>query len=489
MKNLQHKMYRFIAVMLLTSAGMYAQTETKTYKESFNVNDDVVVDVNTSYADVTFDTWNKNKVEIEAIIEVEGLSKEDAAAYFKKWGFTAQGNSNKVTIKTSSGSRWGHGKDVVFVTDSDNMVFAFNDSIHMAPMPPMPPLPEMDSLIIIPPMPPMPPLPFDFDNFSFDYEAYKKEGDAYLEKWKKQFNESFDEEVKANLEEWKKEVKEHQTEWQVVRKEMVKEREQMQKEREKQRIEIRKIQKEAHKAAREAHAAARETQAKIMRWNVAPGGQSPNVFFYDSSKDDKNVKVKKTIKIKIPKGAKLKMNVRHGEVTLAENYSNINATLSYTRLHAPMVTGESSFIEASYSPLVVERWNKGELKANYAEAINLKQVKSIKLTSKSSNVVIENLTGDAIINGSFGDLSVGAVSNDFSNLNIVLDNSDAKLSLPKTAFTFYSNASNSSIKYPKSLILKVSKQYNNEVANGYFSQKNSNRTINLVANFSNVVLQ
>ncbi|QLE00444.1 hypothetical protein HX109_02290 [Galbibacter sp. BG1] len=489
MKNLQHKMYSVFVAMVLTSVWMHAQKETKTYNESFNVNSDVVLDINTSYADVEFDTWNKNKVEVEAVIEVEGLSKEEAAEYFKNWGFKAQGNSGKVTITTSKTSKWSHGNDFVFVSEMDDMVFAMPDSIQMPPMPPMPPLPEMDSIMVVPPVPPMPPLPMDFDSFTFDYEAYKKDGDAYLKEWKKKFNDSFDDEVKANLEEWKKEVKEHQEEWQVHRKEMMKDREQMQKEREKQRVEIIQIQREAQQAAREAHVAARKAQAKVIRWNVNANGQAPNVFYYKSGTADKNLKVKKTIKIKMPKGAKLKMNIRHGEVTLAENYSNINATLSYTRLHAPRVCGESSVIEASYSPVMVENWDKGELKANYVESVQLEQVKSIKLTSKSSNVIIENLIGDALINGSFGDLTIGAIANDFTNLNIVLDNSDAILSLPKTAFTFYSNASNSSVKYPKTLSLKVSKNYNNEVANGYFSQKNSNKTINLVANYSDVVLQ
>ena len=102
---------------------------------------------------------------------------------------------------------------------------------------------------------------------------------------------------------------------------------------------------------------------------------------------------------------------------------------------------------------------------------------------------IQDFFGDAIINGSFGDLSVDQISNNFNTLNIILDNSEAVLTLPKAAFNFYSNASNSMMKYPKGLTLDVSKRYDNEVANGYYAQKNSNKTINLVATFSDVVLK
>ncbi|MEJ4087286.1 hypothetical protein [Galbibacter orientalis] len=476
MKNLKTKMYRCSAFIMLFSFCMQAQKQAKNYKESFEVNKDAVVEVNTSYADVTFETWNKNRVEVEATIEIEDVSKEEAAAYFKEWGFEAEGNANKVKISTANGVRWSQGNKVIMLSGIGEMDFVFPDSI---PMPPMPPMPPMDSMMVMAPMPPMPPLPFNFDSFSFDYEAYKKDGDKYLKEWKEQFNESFDDEVKANLEEWKKDVKEQQEEWKSYRKEII----DVEKE-------ARKASEEARKASVEARKAMQEAQQEIHEIRrSANSGKGNRVFYYNSSEGNNNLKVKKTIKIKIPKGVKLKMDVRHGEVTLADNTTNIKATLSYTRLHAPRVEGENSVITASYSPISVDYWEEGELSVNYVELVSLKHVNSIKLTSKSSNVQIQDFFGDAIINGSFGDLSVDQISNNFNTLNIILDNSEAVLTLPKAAFNFYSNVSNSMMKYPKGLTLDVSKRYDNEVANGYYAQKNSNKTINLVATFSDVVLK
>ncbi|WP_417444885.1 hypothetical protein [Joostella sp.] len=469
MKNLMTKMYRCFAFFMLVSFCMQAQKQTKNYKESFEVNKNAVVEVNTSYADVTFETWNKNRVEVEATIEIEDVSKEEAAKYFEEWGFKAVGNSSKVKITTANGVRWTQGNNVIVLSGLSDMDFDFPDSI---PMPPMPPMPPMDSMMVMAPIPPMPPLPMDFESFSFDYEAYKKDGDVYLKEWKKQFNESFNDEVKANLEEWKNNVKERQVEWQSHKREII------------------DAEKEARKASVEARKAMQEARQEIIKIRSSSNsGNGNRVFYYNSNEANNNLKIKKTIKIKIPKGVKLDMDVRHGEVTLAENTTNINATLSYTRLHASRVDGDKSVINASYSPISVGNWNQGELHVNFVESVDIAHVNSIKLVSKSSNVAIQNFSGDAIINGSFGALEIAQIADDFNTLNIILDNSEAELTLPKSAFNFYSNASNSMVKYSKALILDVSKRYDNEVANGYFSQKNSNKTINLVATFSDVVLK
>ena len=53
-----------LALALMVSIGLGAQTKSKTYKETFNVGDDAVLEINTSHADVEFETWDKNQVEI-----------------------------------------------------------------------------------------------------------------------------------------------------------------------------------------------------------------------------------------------------------------------------------------------------------------------------------------------------------------------------------------------------------------------------------------
>ncbi len=66
MKKLRHyNRNTALLLLLLVSTFSFAQ---KNYVESFNVGDNVEVSVNTSYTNVIFETWNKNKVEVEAFI-------------------------------------------------------------------------------------------------------------------------------------------------------------------------------------------------------------------------------------------------------------------------------------------------------------------------------------------------------------------------------------------------------------------------------------
>lgn len=472
---------------LVFSVVAFAQKETKNFTETFKVNSDVEVDINTSYADVKFETWNKNTVEVEATIEVEGLSKEEAEEYFKSWNFEAVGNSSKVSVTTRPMHWSPQNQDITLVSDFD---FDF-DLENVVPAEVI--IPE------IPPLPPLPPLPVNFENFSFDYEAYKQDGDKYLERWKKSFNENFNEDFKANLDKWKQEVEKQREAVQIHKKEIEEYRneirqqhtETMEKHRaamkdaaeerkkamHEQRIIIKKSINEAQEATREAMDELRES------------GSKPNVFYF-SSGTNKKLKVKKTIKIKMPKKAKIKMNVRHGEVTLAENYENINAILSHTRFMAVVIDGENSVIEASYSPLKVENWNYGELKVNYVKEVDLKNVKSMKLTSRSSDVVIGTISEDAILNNSFGNLNINNIQEGFKHLEIILDNSDATLFLPQSvAYDFHCSATDSKVEYPQRLSIDVTKKYSNQLAKGYNISDNNSKTVSIVATLSNVKIK
>ena len=463
----------------------FGQKQTKYYSESFSVNEDVTIDVNTSYTDVEFETWNKDVVEIEAFIEVEGISKEEAEAYFKGWDFEALGNSGKVSITAKSGPRLFTARKGKPLFSPGEMDFDFKFE-----MPEMEELQEMEELARIEPLmlklkelPPMPPIPFDnFGNFSFDYEAYKEEGDAYLERWKKEFTENFDRNFKPKFEAWKKELEARNKELQAHERDIEKYRAKAEINREK----LKRIKEAQHEKMAKIRASVRE--ARKVRAKAEREKRS-NVFYFKEGAEDKNIKVKKTIKIKMPKGARLKMDIRHGEVKLAENFKNIKATLSHTRLLAARVDGAETHIEASFSPILVEHWNKGKLKVNYVKNVALKHVKSVDLSSTSSDVVIGNIADNALIKGSFGKLEIKNVSNNFKHLDMVLDNTDAIVVLPRSAFNFYCNTTNSKVNFPDQLRIDVTKKYAGLLAKGYHRQKNSNKNINLTAMYSEVVIR
>ena len=173
MKNLkQYK--RKIAVLLLLLIGSLGYSQKKQV-ESFNVADDVEVSVNTSYTNIVFETWNKNKVEVEAYIEGEKLTEKEKQDLMKNWDLNITGNSKKVSINSNAG----------------NQNFAMGDMPQMDFIGPL-----MEDMVM-----PMiqninvPPLPEDFlenlGNIQFDYEAYQKDEEGYMKKFEAQMDKKF----------------------------------------------------------------------------------------------------------------------------------------------------------------------------------------------------------------------------------------------------------------------------------------------------------
>ena len=100
MKSLLVLSHKLTAVLLLLLTSVTVAQDR--YKENFKIDKDAIVTVNVSYADVVFETWNKNIVEVEAYIEGKGLSEKDKKEAFKAWKFDVLGNSKKVVITSNS---------------------------------------------------------------------------------------------------------------------------------------------------------------------------------------------------------------------------------------------------------------------------------------------------------------------------------------------------------------------------------------------------
>ena len=316
MKTLQ---YKLIIALLSLGLMVSAQKVDKQYNEEFNVNDNVVIDINTRHTDIEIETWNKNKVVVEATIEIEGARKEKAEGIIEKWVFKALGNKNEIDIVSKSNSFYGKRiitgdeDDLIHINDFDfDFVIpevsvdnlAILDSLHIV----MPPDINFPELLIIPEMEDF---NFSFDSLSFDYEKYKNE-ENYFKQWQEQmknnlakmrvelkensiqFNENsahVREELKAALEERKKALKEHAEH----RKEAAKQR----KLEEEKRKEIVILRKKEHEN-RNKELADRRIEIKNILANR-----------------DK-IKVKRVIRIKAPKDAKFNMNVSYGSVSFPD---------------------------------------------------------------------------------------------------------------------------------------------------------------------------
>ncbi len=488
-KSRQTSFKTLALVLCLISIGWaHGQKETKTYNETFAVSKDAVLNIDTSHADVEFETWSKDEVAVTAVIEIEGVSDEEAERYFEKESFEILGNSQKVDVKTKGGNKW-------LFSNSSSVLHDFE--FEMPETPNMSGFDMAFEYIGLPEIAEMPDLPHGLVPH-FDYHAFKENGEEYMEKWKKEFDKSYGKEYQKKMEDWGKRMEERQRERAKKREEHLKKVEERAEERQKQmeeraeerikRLEEAQERREEAQKRREEHAEHRISRDRSI-FISRDDSDAPNIFYFSSDGENKNYKVKKTIKIKMPKGMKIKMNVRHGEVKLADNIWHMDAKLSHSSLWAASIDGDKTTIKASYSPVSVDRWYLGNLQANYSETVNLKEVFDIRLNSTSSNVKIDKLIKSAFVKNDFGKLKIGAITSDFTDLDVTLQNAELDFNAPNVAFDIYINGTSSTLTSPTNITLERTKNHSNTIHKGYHLNKSGERSIVINSKYSEVKIE
>lgn len=490
--NYQFKLKSLVLAFSLLAFGVYSQTQRKEYKETFKVEDNSVLAINTSHADIEFDTWNRNEVVIEASIELEGATEEEAAAYFKENGIKILGNSERIEVSTSGSRAWHFRNMGGHLADLENIVIDIPEIPDIEPFLLDLQIPELPEIAEMPPMPPMPPMKFK----DFDYEKYKEDGEEYIQKWAEEFSKNFDEKYEKKWQEWGERFAERMEERAARAEEMEGQREELLKQREemqKQREEVRKQAQEVRRKAMEEQRTLRDIERKLMeeerevRKNMVISGDAPTIFYRSNKGENKSFKIKKSIKIKMPKSTKLDMNVRHGEVKLAENTKNMQATLSYSRLLASTIDGNETNIIASYSPVEVQRWNYGKLKTQFSKDIALKDVQELTLVATSSDVTIDRLLKKGMLKNNLGALKINSVNQDFNELDISVLNGELVCVLPQGSFQFQLEGISSDLTSPESLSLKKRSEGKKDIYTGGNTQ--SGNRIKVDSRYSNVVLR
>ncbi|MBT8270271.1 MAG: hypothetical protein KJN59_13705 [Bacteroidia bacterium] len=561
--------FLFTMIFGLAVLTSYGQQRIQKTKESFNTSKDVVIDLNTSYTNIEIDTWNSNKVEVEAYVESDELSKDELREIAENWNVEIEGGNDLVTITTQGNYHY----DFNFSFANEEASEALKELQlrlaemppvpEMPPMPDMPPMPEMNmEMPEMPELPELPELPEGMYSVNFDSKKYEQEGEAYLERWSKEYEEKYGKEFKDKMKTWAKEFskidfdsysaemeawgeefgeqfgedyakkmeawgeefgKRFDGEWaekmekwgeefgesfgkdmekwgeefgQSFGKDMEKWGEEFAKDMEKwgkefeekygddmekwgEEWEKRSAEREKRYEERQQERERRlEDRERELEERMADR-EARRAEMRERAFNGKN-KVKRTLKIKMPKDAKLKMDVRHGELKFSSVIYDLKADLSHSKLAANSIDGRNTSINASYTLVDINDWRAGSLNLNFVDNANLNAAKTISLTSNSSNVNINSITDNAIIDGSFGDLIINSVSSTFNNLNIYLENSDASIQLPKTDYdlTFKGNRS------------KLNKKPTDKhVINNYpQGQNSSDKTILINARFSNVIM-
>jgi len=508
-----------LIIFCLLTASIAAQQRADKTKQSISVNKDVVIDLNTNYVEIEVDTWNKNTVQLEAYLESQELSEEALKQATKQWDLAINGSLDYVSIRSSNSNPAGLYPN----NRQDYTVYLEELEERLANMPKIPELPKMPDLPKFPEMPDLPDLPKGIEKIEFDYEAYKKDGEAYLEAWSRKYEQEYGEDFKKQMEAWAKKFGEsdykHKMEaWSEAfakqfegsfamdieqwgeefgesfgkdwAEQMEKWGEEFGKNFGKQaeiwarqferemRSESRAIEREALGLEREAMREKERAEAERLRATVREQERQARKLGLDNRTESK---VRKVIKIKIPKGAKLKVNVRHGELTFASVIHNLNAEVAYAPFKAIEVDGGSTSINVSYAPVTIDHWKLGELHLNYVDKALLDTAEQLILSANSSNIELGKLSGNAVIDGSFGDLEILNIGEGFGNLNIIVENSNATIALPTVEHSLQFKGDRSRFLHPEQTGTSSTSFSSGSLASG--------KTIVINAKYSTVTMQ
>jgi hypothetical protein len=406
--------------------------KTKHFKESFKVTDNAEVFLNINNAEITIETWNKNRVDVEAEVTVNSESDEMNQKILENFNFEALGNSKKVEIKSGNiSSKFGRR----LARLNPDKIEILTEDIKGPPSPPKP---------LLPPLPPS----LEEINLDFDMDRFNSEGKAYLKK--------FQDSIKAffNNSDYKKEMKAWQEGF-----------------------------------AKGWRKSGMEDSIRIITYKIKEDLKKEDLKRQARRKAirlRKSHKVKTKILIKIPKNTQLNVNLKRSQLKVA-NINNINASLNYSSLQSSILTGHNNVITARHSKVSIDEVESLNLSLLYSKKNRLGEVKRLILNSKTSNVSIDKILNEAIIEGSFGNLMVKSISEDFSLIDISLKNSEANLKLPEVDYNFYLNSKSSQFNLKTELDFKISKVFDAVIYQNP-ERLSTTKALNIKANYSTLNL-
>ena len=462
MKNLDLWKYSICSLLLLFISLLgYSQ---QSYLKSFNVANNVEVEVNASFTNLVIETWNKNKIEVEAYIDGDNLSEAEKQQMMKGWRLDINGNSQKVIVNSNA-------------SGSGFMATSIPEMDFIGPLVNTMPMPNMKN-VEVPPIPEE--LLENIGNIQFDYTAFQKDQEAYMKVFEAQMDKKFGKDLQKRMEEWGRNLEKS-----MRKQNMDSIGESFGKRMESWGEEYgKKMEAWANQLEKNSGGEGSNYSKTVT---TGPNGTSV-VIQRSSSRQGTMNNAKRTIVIRMPKNARTNISVRHGDLKMAE-MTNVRANLNYTSLMVNTVDGAETLINASFAPIVINNWNRGVLNIKFVDNCSIETVQNLSLNANSSDVTIGNITKQAVLSGSFGNLRIDAVSSNFESLNIHLENADAQVKMPTGAFTFNFNGRRSTLEYPKSLQLDVSKNSDRVLITGFRQSNTSPKNISINASYSNLILQ
>lgn len=466
---MKHTFYKKIialfAIGFITST--FAQKFDKKFSENFTVNKDVEVAINASNTEINVTTWNKNQVQVEAFIEIEGVTKDEAEKYFKNWNFEALGNSSKVKITSKENNLLNLRNDFVMFNDMD---FTFPD-IQM---------PNFDNIVI-----PEMDFNFDFDfgDFMEDFDEIEKD----MHKNGKYFFNYNDDENSINIKtkkEW--ETFKKSKKYQELREKMAKEKIEMKKGL---AISKEKMKKDFEKAKKEFQSIDKEkirnelakAKAEIMKMKLNFNSDN-NDFMIDGKK----IKIKKRLEIKVPEKATFNLNTRHCKVKLPDTVAF--GSVKYGTFNANNLNG--GMLTIDYSKVSIDNLNGCNLFLNNVTDAKIVSVTNTKMNNNSSGVHIVKINENVDLSNKFGELKIISINPNYKSFKLLMDSSEAVIDASNITTNLVYNVGDKSPDF----VNKASAKFNllnmkTKDLNGNFSIKTKDNSFLIQGKYSQLTIK
>lgn len=479
--------YKFIishiAICFLGTA--FAQKVEKNFSENFNVNKNVVITIDATNTAIDITTWNENKVQVNALIEIDGLSKSEADTYIKKWNFEALGNKNKVSITS---------KSTIKNNFEDNFIF-FNENTFNFPEID---IIDFDSLRF-------PEMNFDFEvpdierivpEINFDLEELVGKDDNYNLEWndgerkivitsKKEWEDfKKTKEYKALKEDLEANKKNFKKDWLQSKKQLPEINEKELKEQlKKAKIEFQKVDKEKLKK----QLAKATSELKKIKLNFSSQRKNRNLI-----RNGKKVKIKKRIEIKAPAGATFDLNTRHCKVKMQNTV--VSGSVSYGSFDAHTLFGGD--LKINYSSVTINALNDFNLHLNNVSNATISSVENSIIKSNSGSLFIDQVNKNNELFHNYGELNINLIDPEFEKLKVHLNYSEVAIPLEnlpanievdtkKTKFLYLSKKESLFSKMLDKIIRNESAIINGKITFG----KKTDNFVKLGANYSAITLQ
>ncbi len=98
--------YKLVVIVFFAINTLLAQSFQKEYTSEISFKKGGEVTLYANYADIEIKEWKKDKIKIDAIMKVEGVSNREAQSYLNTWNVSLNASNGKATIKSKSHS--GH---------------------------------------------------------------------------------------------------------------------------------------------------------------------------------------------------------------------------------------------------------------------------------------------------------------------------------------------------------------------------------------------